>query len=603
MLSQQPASTRFAFSFLLTFLIVMMVVGPSPRPVGAQSNQFILSGSFGPSEPLQPRLGFGTPGSLINWNRTMDKGPNFIDASSCFAGSTLAGAPTFGRVITQTAGSGLGSPCSLSGSGTAVRYKVYQFNLTGCQAFPSQVTVTICPIAGTGGVAPCDAPAGNLDTVVYIYRSGGLTDAGGTIAPFDPANPCNNAVAANDDLAVGTATNPGGSSCDGAGTCHPVCTGNTSTSGLLRSLGSGYFNIVVAGFGNATSGSYNLFVNAPGSGCQLANTPTAATGTVAGRLTDASGSPIAGAVVTLSGTQERKLITDADGNYRFEEVETSGFYTVRPVRANFDFSPAERSFSQLSNQTEAAFTGTPTAGFVDPLDTPEYFVRQHYLDFLGREPDEAGFNFWSDQILACGGDTGCIETKRINVSAAYFLSIEFQRTGGLVDGLYRASFGRAPKYAEFMPDTAVIARDIVVGRGDWEGQLAANKREFVDAFVDRAAFRAAFDGLSDTAYVDKLIEHSAVSIGERDALVSSLQNGATRADVLLRITEHEVFVAAKRNAAFVMMEYFGYLRRDPDESGYQFWLNKLNQFDGNFERAEMVKAFISSGEYRARFQW
>ena len=51
-----------------------------------------------------------------------------------------------------------------------------------------------------------------------------------------------------------------------------------------------------------------------------------------------------------------------------------------------------------------------------------------------------------------------------------------------------------------------------------------------------------------------------------------------------------------------MMEYFGYLRRDPDESGYQFWLNKLNQFDGNFERAEMVKAFIVSGEYRGRFR-
>ena len=53
---------------------------------------------------------------------------------------------------------------------------------------------------------------------------------------------------------------------------------------------------------------------------------------------------------------------------------------------------------------------------------------------------------------------------------------------------------------------------------------------------------------------------------------------------------------------FVMMEYFGYLRREPDEEGYQFWLNKLNQFGGNFEQAEMVKAFIVSGEYRDRFR-
>jgi hypothetical protein len=51
-----------------------------------------------------------------------------------------------------------------------------------------------------------------------------------------------------------------------------------------------------------------------------------------------------------------------------------------------------------------------------------------------------------------------------------------------------------------------------------------------------------------------------------------------------------------------MMEYFGYLRRDPDTSGYGYWLNKLNQFDGNFERGEMVRAFINSGEYHSRFQ-
>ena len=49
------------------------------------------------------------------------------------------------------------------------------------------------------------------------------------------------------------------------------------------------------------------------------------------------------------------------------------------------------------------------------------------------------------------------------------------------------------------------------------------------------------------------------------------------------------------------MEYFGYLRRDPDTSGFNFWLGKLNDFNGNFIAAEMVKAFISSAEYRQRF--
>jgi hypothetical protein len=79
-------------------------------------------------------------------------------------------------------------------------------------------------------------------------------------------------------------------------------------------------------------------------------------------------------------------------------------------------------------------------------------------------------------------------------------------------------------------------------------------------------------------------------------------NSLSRATVLRQVVENEGFVRAKHNEMFVMMEYFGYLRRDPDQDGYNFWLNKLNQFDGNFEQAEMVKAFIVSGEYRNRFR-
>ncbi|MCA1602275.1 MAG: carboxypeptidase regulatory-like domain-containing protein, partial [Acidobacteria bacterium] len=170
--------------------------------------------------------------------------------------------------------------------------------------------------------------------------------------------------------------------------------------------------------------------------------PTASGGVVTGRIVDDSGSPVEGAVVRLNGAQNRKFITDANGFYRFENVETNGFYTVTPSRANYTFSPQVQSFTQLGESTEASFGATlSSSGLVNPLDTPEFYVRQHYLDFLGREPDEAGFNFWSDQILSCGGDNECVERRRENVSAAYFLSIEFQQTGGLVDGLNRASFG------------------------------------------------------------------------------------------------------------------------------------------------------------------
>jgi hypothetical protein len=155
-----------------------------------------------------------------------------------------------------------------------------------------------------------------------------------------------------------------------------------------------------------------------------------------------------------------------------------------------------------------------------------------------------------------------------------------------------------------MPDTASIAENVIVGRGDWQQQLTTNKAAFIDAFVQRAAFRSVYGNLTDDSYINTLIVNTGVtySQSERDALVNGLTGGTlTRAAALRQVVENQRFISAKFNQAFVLMQYFGYLRRDPDESGYQFWLAKLNQFEGNFERAEMVKAFIDSGEYRARF--
>jgi hypothetical protein len=336
----------------------------------------------------------------------------------------------------------------------------------------------------------------------------------------------------------------------------------------------------------------------------LPTVPTAVTANISGRITMADGSPLAGVSMRLSGARTAKVITDAGGNYRFENVDTDNFYIVTPTLVNYHFTPETQSFSLVANKTDAVFTATRDAVISgNAIDTPDYFVRQHYLDFLGREPDESGFNFWSDQITSCGSNAICREVRTINVSAAYFLSIEFQQTGGLVDGLYRASYGRAPIYAEFMPDAATVTRDVVVGRGNWAQLLEANKQMFVEAWVQRSDFRAAYDGLANDAFVDTLISHAGVGFnGDRNALISGLNNRTlTRATVLRQVAENEGFVRAKSNKMFVMMEYFGYLRRDPDADGYTYWLDKLNRFNGNFEQAEMVKAFISSDEYRNRF--
>lgn len=334
-------------------------------------------------------------------------------------------------------------------------------------------------------------------------------------------------------------------------------------------------------------------------------TPTATAASISGRVTGPDGAPVSGVTMLLSGGRSARAITDGNGSYGFSNVEVNNLYTLTPSLHNHTFAPATLSFSLLGDMTNAAFTATRSAvGDSNVIDMPGFFVRQHYLDFLGREPDELGFAFWNDQILSCGIDLRCIERRTINVSAAYFLSIEFQKTAGLVDRLHRAAYGRNVLYAEFIPDTAAVGEDVVVGKTGWEEKLMANKHEFVNRWVKREAFHTAFDNLADNLYVDTLLANAGMSYpqNERDELVNSLTNGSTRAAVLLRIAEDQRFVEARYNEAFILMQYLGYLRRDPDPPGYQFWLDKLNLFGGNFERADLVKAFLVSEEYRSRFR-
>ena len=267
------------------------------------------------------------------------------------------------------------------------------------------------------------------------------------------------------------------------------------------------------------------------------------------------------------------------------------------------------------------------------IDTADFFVREHYIDFLNREPDTAGKTFWTDQITSCGSDPACVEVRRINVSASFFLSIEFQETGYLVYRLYKASYGDGAgtstccttpahqisvpiiRLNEFLPDTQKIGQGVVVGVGNWQQQLEDNKQAFTEEFVQRSRFTKAYPlMLTPAQFVDGLNAKAgmgaggAVSPAQRDQLVSDLTAGIrTRAQVLRVIAENQALVDAEKNRAFVLMQYFGYLRRNPndpqdsDYAGYEFWLGKLNQFNGNFQNAEMVKAFISSLEYRQRF--
>jgi len=139
---------------------------------------------------------------------------------------------------------------------------------------------------------------------------------------------------------------------------------------------------------------------------------------------------------------------------------------------------------------------------------------------------------------------------------------------------------------------------------------------FTQDFVTRPGFVAAYPTTMTPAdFVDKLFTNTAITptptermsiIDEFGAAPTSAETTA-RARALRRVAENQVLTQQETNKAFVLMQYFGYLRRDPnavpdtDHTGYDFWLRKLNEHNGNFVSAEMVKSFLVSTEYRQRF--
>jgi uncharacterized protein (TIGR03118 family) len=433
-------------------------------------------------------------------------------------------------------------------------------------------------------------------------------------------------------------------------------------------------------------------------------------------------------------------------------------------------SPNTTTLNILDDDTVAPTT--------NPIDAASFFVRQHYLDFLNREPDPAGLAFWTNEITSCGGNAQCIEIKRINVSAAFFQSIEFKNTGLLAYLTHRTAFGTSASgspapvlFGDFERDTQALQNNFAFGLPGADAILEANKVAYFNDFVTRPEFVNKYPStLTDAQYVDALLTTANLTPAEvrlyvvsltnsqevpptnpttsggvarpasngtarfqfnsaqtsmtftatinnidvggtqtpgdtndnliaahihasptvvpgvngpvvwgffgspfndnnpNDAVVQPFTSGVggvfsgkwdppegngttlaaqltslttghayinfhttqfgggeirgnfpaadafrnalvaglgaateTRASVLRKIAESDELQTRELNNAFVTMEYFGYLRRDPDTSGFNFWLNKLNAFNGNFINAEMVKAFITSGEFRQRF--
>src|SRR5882724_844242 len=382
--------------------------------------------------------------------------------------------------------------------------------------------------------------------------------------------------------------------------------GGQSTSALTDSTGQ-YSLSDVAGGGNYNisafkSGQYLSFAR------QIVNLSTDAVGfdlrldpfVVANvHSQDSSGSSLPNVLIS-SPVQTFSLLTNSQGNANVSiGVPFVGVsqITITPTKLGYAFTPPSFTFSSQSGNQNITFSSI----IPNPMDDARAFVAQAYRDFLGREADPGGLDYWSSQILGCGVDALCIHNKRLDVSAAFFVEAEFQRTGSFVYRLHKAGLGHRPSFADFVADRAQIV----------EGpNLEQTKQALTLAFVQRSEFVQKYS-LATTAgpFVDSLLtsiqQNSGVNLfSQRQALIDRYNSSSDmkqgRALVLRDTVESTPFTTTEYNPSFVLMEYFGYLHRDPDQGGYLFWLDVLNnRVPGNFR--SMVCAFVTSTEYQQRF--
>jgi hypothetical protein len=303
--------------------------------------------------------------------------------------------------------------------------------------------------------------------------------------------------------------------------------------------------------------------------------------------------------------------------------------------------PSELFYGDIKVKPLRLRPGTNTPITIDDAD---FYTAQHYIDFLRRFPDAPGWAHWTAEITMCSdaanrfpgeSQATCIDRKRENTSAAFFVSPEFQNTGSFVIRVYWGTLGKQenaqcagvpqnlpascrPLYSQYINDMAQVNAGIVVNDALSPDVINANKHAFVEQFITRPEFQAAYGSLTATQFVDKLAQTTGITLSsaDRNALITEAGNPANRGSVVFKMVDGtntttggvlqfqtsygQAFYNKEFNTVFVFMEYLGYLRRNPDQDGYNFWLSKMN-FYGNWVDAQMVRSFIVSPEYRSRF--
>jgi hypothetical protein len=255
--------------------------------------------------------------------------------------------------------------------------------------------------------------------------------------------------------------------------------------------------------------------------------------------------------------------------------------------------PSELFYGDVKVKPVRLRPGTNTRITIDDND---FFVQQHYIDFLSRFPEPEGFNAWMAVLNKCNGDASCLDGvngQRVLVSKSFFESNEFRIKGYYVYRFYKASLGRLPSYPEIVADMRSVT-------GATEAEVVAKRNAFASAWLSRGDFAANYPAsLTASEYVNKVLQTAGITVANKDQLIAGLGNGTeTRASVLRKIVESAELEAKEFDPAYVAMQYYGYLRRAPEAEGYNAWLTYLRANPGDYKT--MVWGFVYSPEYRNR---
>ena len=277
---------------------------------------------------------------------------------------------------------------------------------------------------------------------------------------------------------------------------------------------------------------------------------------------------------------------------------------VAPNAPFGDYSLRLQSNSGETAYVPGAITIDPGVALsvANPVDDARFFIAQQYADLIGHEPDQTTLERLNAQLTACNNRSDCLRARRVEISTHLLVENELPATGVFLYGLYSTALGRLPRFTELETDRSVLANQ--------KGELEAVRMALASAFVERPEFKRRFPvTMKPAEFVDSIIatlaQTSGIDFGsERSLFIGLLDDTANgRAMVLTRIASDPRVVDANYNQALVLFQYFTYLRRSPDEAGYNAWVNSLKSKP--LRDAEAARSltcnFLHSAEYQNRF--